>query len=205
MKHLLISFSILIATSFALIGCDSSAPNINTNRMANTVANTANTVANAAANAAKTVANSVSSATTPSPADFAEMAARGGLAEVEIGRLAATKAKDPEIKKFAQMMVSDHSKVNAELKTLASAKKWTLPTDMGSHKDTLDKLKAQSGDDFDAAYVEMMVDDHETDVSAFQKQADNSTDPELKAFAAKTLPTLKKHLESIKAIQAKMK
>ena len=90
--------------------------------------------------------------------------------------------------------------------TLAATKKITLPADIGSsNKSTLDKLKGLSGADFDKEYVKDMVSDHETDVKAFEKQADNSTDPEVKAFAAKTLPVLKKHLDAIKAIQSKMK
>jgi putative membrane protein len=69
----------------------------------------------------------------------------------------------------------------------------------------MDDLKGENGAEFDKEYVEQMVDDHEKDVAEFQKQADSSTDPDVKAFAAKTLPTLKKHLDAIKAIQAKMK
>ena len=103
------------------------------------------------------------------------------------------------------MMVDDHSKANDELKALAAKKNVTLPANIGSHKSTLDELTGLSGAEFDKEYVEEMVDDHETDVAAFQRQADNGTDPEVKAFAAKTLPVLKKHLDAIKAIQAKMK
>jgi putative membrane protein len=131
-------------------------------------------------------------------------AAQGGTAEVELGKLAAQKAKDPEVKKFGQMMVDDHSKANKEMQDLAKKKNVTLPTDLGKHQSTLDKLKGLSGADFDKEYVEEMVDDHETDVSEFEKQSTSSSDPEVKAFAAKTLPVLKKHLDAIKAIQAKM-
>jgi len=69
----------------------------------------------------------------------------------------------------------------------------------------MDELRAKTGADFDREYVEEMVDDHEEDVAAFEKQAQSATDPDVKAFAAKTLPVLKKHLDAIKAIQAKMK
>jgi putative membrane protein len=142
---------------------------------------------------------------TASPSDFMEDAAQGGMAEVELGKLASQKGADAEVKKFGQMMVTDHTKANNELKTLAASKKMELPKDMGSHKSEHDKLNGLSGADFDKEYVDGMVSDHETDVAMFEKQANNGTDPEVKAFAAKTLPTLKKHLEAIKAIQAKMK
>ena len=102
-------------------------------------------------------------------------------------------------------MVDDHTKANTELKALAAKKNKTLPAELdSSHKSTMDDLKGKSGADFDQDYVEAMVDDHEEDVAAFEKQSQNSSDPDVKAFAAKTLPTLKKHLDAIKAIQAKM-
>jgi putative membrane protein len=132
-------------------------------------------------------------------------AAIGGMAEVELGKLASTKATNAEVKKFGQMMVTDHSAANNELKALAAKKGWKLPTDLdSSHKSTLDELKGESGSNFDKEYVEEMVDDHEEDVKAFENKANNATDPDLKAFAQKTLPVLRKHLDAIKAIQQKM-
>lgn len=169
------------------------------------VVNTAQKAVNTAGNAVNTVSNAIDKATTAKPTDFLTEAAQGGMAEVEMGKLASTKAKDPAVKKFGQMMVADHGKANDELKALAGKKSITLPADIGSHKSSLDKLNGLSGADFDKEYVSMMVDDHETDVKAFEKEAENSTDADVKAFAAKTLPVLKKHLEAIKAIQAKMK
>jgi len=130
----------------------------------------------------------------------------GGMAEVEFGNVAAKKATDPEVKKFAQMMVADHTKANADLKALAAKKNVTLPTELdSSHKSTLDSYNSETGADFDKDYVNDMVDDHEKDVAEFEKQSQNSTDADVKAFATKTLPTLKKHLDAIKAIKAKMK
>ena len=117
----------------------------------------------------------------------------------------AQKAANPEVKKFGQTMVTDHSKANAELKALAAKKNISIPTEMGSHKSDIEKMSKLSGADFDRQYVDDMVADHETDVAEFEKQAMSAKDPDVKAFAAKTLPTLKRHLEMIKAIQAKMK
>jgi putative membrane protein len=156
-------------------------------------------------NAANSVSNAMSKVTTDSPADFVKEAAEGGMAEVQLGQLAAKNGQDPEVKKFGQMMVTDHGKANAELKTLAGKKNYTMPTDIGSHKSTLDKLQGLKGADFDKAYVNEMVSDHEKDLKAFQQQGQNGTDPELKEFAAKTATVIQKHLDAIKAIQAKMK
>jgi putative membrane protein len=198
-------FGISLLSVAALLGaCGGTSVNVNTNRAANSAANAANAVANTASNAANSVANTVSSATATSPSEFAEDAAHAGMAEVELGKLASSKAKDAEVKKFGQMMVTDHTKANAELKALAGTKKWTLPADAGPHKETVDELGKLSGEEFDRAYVDQMVEDHEADVEAFEEQANSSPDAELKAFAAKTLPTLKKHLEHIKAIQARL-
>lgn len=212
MKALFFCCAISAAVVIGISACGgdsgNTSSNSNTGRMTsnamNSMSNAANTVANTLANAANSVANTVSHATTSGPEDFLKEAGQGGMAEVELGKLASANAKNAEVKKFGQMMVTDHSAANKELEALAGKKNVTVPKDLGTHQSTLDKLKGLKGDDFDKEYVEEMVDDHETDVAAFQKQADTATDPDVKAFAAKTLPVLKKHLEAIKAIQAKM-
>jgi putative membrane protein len=136
---------------------------------------------------------------------FMNDAAPGGLAEVELGKLAAQKAQSAEVKAFAQKMVEDHSKAGEELKQLASQKKVTLPTEiLPKHKEIVEKLSKLSGADFDREYVKAMVADHEKDVTAFNSVAIGATDADVKAFAAKTLPTLKMHLEMIKAMADKM-
>jgi len=178
--------------------------NVRANSNGSTMGNAANTVSNTASNAANAVANTAASMTLTSPEDFMKNAADGGMAEVEMGKLAVKNAQDPEVKKFGQMMIDDHSKANNELKALAAKKNVTLPTDMGSYKGDVDDLGKLKAGEFDKEYVEHMVDDHEDDVAAFEKQANSGADPDVKAFATKTLPTLKKHLEAIKAIQAKM-
>ena len=198
--HFIIGFVLLVT----LAGCST---NTNTNTATNSnraagnssIGNGVNTVAN-------TVSNAVSSVTSTSDPDFIKEAANGGMAEVELGKLASTKAANAEVKKFGQMMVADHSKANADLKALAAKKGIDLPKEVdSSHKSTMESMSKKTGADFDKAYVDDMVDDHEKDVSAFEDQAKNSKDADVKAFAEKTLPTLRKHLEAIKAIQAKMK
>jgi putative membrane protein len=195
-----------MATLTALaISCGSTSVNVNTGNMANRAGNAANSVGNAANTVANTISNATNSMTGTSDADFVNEAAMGGMAEVELGKLASTKGANAEVKKFGQMMVTDHSKANDELKALAAKKGWKLPTALdASHQSTLESLRNRVGADFDSAYVDDMVDDHETDVKAFEDKAKNATDPDLKAFAEKTLPTLRKHLDAIKAIQAKM-
>jgi putative membrane protein len=138
--------------------------------------------------------------------EFAMKAANGGMMEVELGRMAQEKGMSKDVKEFGAMMVADHSKANEELKTLATAKNITLPATIGEdmQKDVNDLAKL-SGKEFDKKYVSMMVDDHKEDVDAFKKAAeDNSVDPDIKAFAAKTLPTLQQHLDRINAIDKMM-
>ena len=138
--------------------------------------------------------------------DFWTTAAEGGIAEVEMGKLAVQKAQNPEVKKFAQMMVAHHTKANNELKAAAAKKKIKLPETYGpNQKSTVDELNRLTGADFDREYVQAMVDNHTADVALFEDESQDDSDPEAKAFAAKALPVLKKHLDAIKAIQAKMK
>ena len=122
--------------------------------------------------------------------------ATGGMAEVELGKLATEKAASDEVKKFGQRMVDDHSKANNELKTLAQNKKITLPADIGPKEKALrDRLTKLSGAAFDRAYMQAMLADHRQDVAEFRKEANSGKDPDVKAFAAKTLPTLEEHLK----------
>jgi len=203
----LMVFSLSLALTFVGCGTNGSGNTSNINRanMSNTTVGSNNVLQSNG----NTVAGANSNSTTVSTAgsgDFWSEAALGGMAEVELGKLVAQKSKNAEVKKFAQMMVTDHSKANDELKSLAQKKNITLPTKLDStHQSDIDEMQSESADNFDKEYVEKMVDDHEKDVAFFQRQADTGTDPDAKAFAAKTLPVLKKHLDAIKAIQAKMK
>lgn len=127
---------------------------------------------------------------------FMEKAAQHGMAEVQMGQLAQQKAASQQVKDFAGRMVADHTKANGELKSLASARGLQLPTQPdGDHQKKMAKMQDKSGAEFDKAYMKDMVDDHKKDVSEFRKQAKSAKDPELKAFASKTLPTLEEHLK----------
>jgi len=127
---------------------------------------------------------------------FVMKAAEGGMAEVKLGQLAADKATSEDVKKFGQRMVSDHSKANDELKSLAQQKNITLPTDVNAKdKATYDRFSKLSGAAFDRAYMQHMLADHRTDVNEFKKESTSGKDPEVKAWAGKTLPTLEEHLK----------
>jgi putative membrane protein len=139
-------------------------------------------------------------------AKFVTTAANDGMAEVDAGKMAQEKAVSARVKAFAAMMVTDHTKAGDELAALAKTKNITLPSapneDAQKHADDLSK---KTGKDFDKAYVDAMVDGHKKAVKLFTDASENCKDADLKAFAAKTLPTLKMHLDSINAIHDSMK
>jgi putative membrane protein len=142
--------------------------------------------------------------------DFVMTAAHDGMMEVELGRLALERASSPEVKQFAQRMIDDHSKANADLSTLASSKGLTVPAQMDAKQQAhLDKMKGDltkvSGMDFDHQYMKMMEKDHEKAVRLFEKQSTNGKDADLKSFASTTLPTLQSHLQTARDWNAKMK
>jgi len=122
--------------------------------------------------------------------------AKDGMAEVDLGKLASEKASNDEVKKFAERMVTDHNKANDELKTLAQSKSITLPSDLDpKDKATHDRLAKLSGAAFDRAYIQQMVAGHRKAVAAFKKESMSGKDPDVKAWAAKTLPTIEDHLK----------
>jgi putative membrane protein len=127
---------------------------------------------------------------------FVMNVAKDGMAEVELGKLAADKASSADVKKFAQKMVDDHSKANDELKTLAQNKNITLPAAPdAAHKAHVDRMSKLSGEAFDRAYMQDMVKDHQKAVQAFRMESQSGKDADVKAWAAKTLPTLEEHLK----------
>ncbi|HEY7211799.1 MAG TPA: DUF4142 domain-containing protein [Bryobacteraceae bacterium] len=137
---------------------------------------------------------------------FLKDAALGGMAEVELGKLAAEKGASDGVKQFGQKMVDDHSKANDQLKEVAAKTQIEVPSSLDSkHQKTLDKLAKLSGPEFDKAYIKDMVKDHREDVSDFQAEAQNGTNPNIRQFAASTLPTLKEHLNMAEDLNKKAK
>src|SRR5947208_3119702 len=127
---------------------------------------------------------------------FVTKAAKGGMAEVELGKLAQEKAASDQVKTFGKRMVDDHGKANDELQTLARNKNITLPTDLDPKDKALkDRLSKLSGPAFDRAYMNAMLQDHRKDVSEFRMESTKGHDNDVKAFASKTLPTLEDHLK----------
>ena len=207
---------ILTATAglaaLTLTGCPANPTN--DNRMMNT--NTMNSnmgMANNAMNANMMNSNmtngnmsNMSGSVAPDDAQFMTAAAQGGMMEVKMGELAASKSSNQEVKAFGSRMVADHGKANNDLKELAAKKGVLLPADMsGGQKADYDKLSKLSGAEFDKEYVSMMVEDHKADLDEFQDQADDAKDADLKAFAGKYAPIIKSHYETIKGIKDKMK
>ena len=127
---------------------------------------------------------------------FVQHAARDGLAEVQMGQMAAERASNPEVQRFGQRMVTDHSKANQELMTLAQSKNISVPKDIDKqHQKTAEALGKKRGTSFDRDYTRDMVSDHEKAVRLFTTEANDGSDPDIKAFASKTLPTLQEHLQ----------
>jgi len=137
---------------------------------------------------------------------FLENAARGQQEEVVLGQLAQQKASNQAVRDFGQRMVTDHSKLNDELKALATQKGATLPTQMShSERSTTSHLQNESGASFDQAYIKDMVKDHKKDVKEFEKATNDVTDPDLKAWAQKALPTLQQHLQMAQNLESTVK
>jgi putative membrane protein len=136
-------------------------------------------------------------------AAFYKKAAEGGIAEVDAGNLAEQKANEQALKDFGAMMVKDHSAANAKLQALAASKSISLPTSasMGEMA-TKAKLDVLSGDTFDKSYIKSQLKDHRGAIALFKKEINSGQDPDAKAFASATLPTLRMHLKTIKTIAA---
>jgi len=146
-----------------------------------------------------------SSASANADHDFIANAAKGNRAEVTLGKMVASKTTDPNVRQFAQQMVKDHSAALNELTQLAQSKNITLPEGLPDDATALQsKLSSDTGKTFDKDYLDAMVDDHKKDVSEFQDASQNAKDPDVKQWAAKTLPTLQAHLDKVQQLDAKM-
>lgn len=132
--------------------------------------------------------------------------ASSGLMEVQLGEIASKTATADQVKQFAQMMVTDHGKANEEVKALAAQKNIAIPSTPGEkHQKHITDVQGKTGADFDREYMSMMVDHHEEDIRKFEHASENASDPDIKAFAGKTLPVLRQHLEKAKTIRDGLK
>ena len=133
--------------------------------------------------------------------EFFTKAAGGGMYEVEAGKLAQSKGQSAGVKAFGEMLVKDHSAANEELKALAAKKGVQLPSGLPQDKQKrLDKLSQAKK--FDKEFIdEVGLDDHKKDIAMFEKTSKDADDADVRAFAAKTLPTLKGHREHAQGLQ----
>lgn len=147
---------------------------------------------------------SASAALSSADRDFAMKAASGGAAEVQAARLAEQRASSPQIKQFAQRMITDHTAANTELQQIAKQANIDVPS-QPTGKDAAEgqKLRGVNGTAFDQAYAQDELRDHQETVELFQKEASSGEDPALKAFAQKTLPILQQHLQMAQALNTK--
>ena len=142
-----------------------------------------------------------------SDSEFLTKAAGGGMFEVQVGQLAADKGTDPKVKSFGQMLVKDHSAANDQLKQLAATKSVELPSALPKDlQKKLDKLQGESGAKFDKDFIKMVgIDAHKDDIKLFEKDGAKAKDADVQAFATKTLPTLREHLQRAEKIKADKK
>jgi putative membrane protein len=127
---------------------------------------------------------------------FIEEAANSGMFEVQISQLAASKATDPQVRSFANMLVDQHTAANNELVKIANARGVELPpAPSHSLRREIDKLGKKNGEEFDRDFVRQVgIKAHEKDIKTFEKAGKDVKDPELRAFAQKSLPMLREHL-----------
>lgn len=136
---------------------------------------------------------------------FLEKAAAGGMAEVALGNMARERGGSDAVRQFGERMVKDHTGANEQVNRLAVARGVGTPADSDRHqRRTMERLGKLEGTAFDQEFAKAMVEDHERTVELFEKQSRRGDDAELKAFATKTLPTLRDHLAGARALQQKL-
>lgn len=171
--------------------------------------NTSNdTTANEAESGMSSDTTTAASATAQADtASFPVKAASGSMMEITAGNVAQQKGVNPEVKKFGQQMVTDHGKASTELQNIAASKNIVLPTSpLPKHQRQIEVISELDGAEFDRSYMTAMVKAHQEDVALFESFAnDTGADADLKAFAEKTLPTLRMHLDMAQKTQAKVK
>jgi putative membrane protein len=128
-------------------------------------------------------------------AHFARGAALGGVAEIQLGRLASERGSNEVVKAFGERTVIERGAVADQLNAAAQKENVTLPTKLSWHEQqTYDRLAHLRGSTFDRVYAQHMVEDHEKDLADFQNEANTGKDENMKTFAAQTLPMIQEHL-----------
>jgi putative membrane protein len=184
--------ALLSASYFILIACNNTADD--SVEKADSI-NAANTDTSATGNRNAVVTDEKSSA-------FLVRAANSGMAEVQLAKIAQQKATLDAVKSFAAMLEKDHSSVNEQVKNLAAQRNVTLPATISDDKQKMiSDCEKKTGKDFDKEYLSVMVKSHNDGIDLFEDVRANATDIDVKNFADKTLPALRMHLDSAKAVQ----
>jgi len=145
-------------------------------------------------------------AVTEDDSKFLVFAADAGMTEVQAAETAKSMAISDKAKGFADEMIKDHTAAAEQVKELAATKNVTLPTAISDdHRKDIDDLSKKKGSDFEKAYINMMVDDHQKVVDKFKDASDKCKDPDIKALASKLLPTLQAHLDHAKMLKDGLK
>ena len=200
----MIKWTILPITALLLAGCAANDTDSDSTWMGGTTTTSSQETGTSSSTTqtATTESSSSSSQLSEQEQKFVKDAASGGMAEVQMGRLAAQKGQSEAVKKFGQRLVQDHTKANQELKQIASKKGVTVSSQPASeHKSALEHLRSLQGAEFDKAFTQHAIQDHQKDIQKFQQASQQLQDPELKAFASKTLPTLQQHLQMAKQLE----
>jgi putative membrane protein len=130
---------------------------------------------------------------------FAKDAARRGMAETKLGKLAEDSGSSEAVKTFGTRMAAEQTKAGDKLKEVAALEHITLPTDLApKDQATYDRLSKLSGADFDRAYALDTVKDHQQDLQAFEREANRGGDAAIRGFASETVPRIQQHLEQAK-------
>jgi len=134
--------------------------------------------------------------------DFLMKAAQGGMFEVESSRVALMKTTSNPVRDFANMMVNDHGRANQELAQLVTNKGGMLPQQLeGEHQRDVDHLRRLDGAEFEREYVSAQISAHDDAIRLFDQAARNVQDEDIRSFASRTLPTLRKHREQLDTIR----
>jgi putative membrane protein len=137
---------------------------------------------------------------------FVKMASADNLAEIDLAKLAVKQTTNPDVRRFAERMIKDHSKLNKELSHMATTKAIPVATKMNKEDRQLVKtLSALHGAAFDRDYMKHMIDGHKEAISLFERETKSGLNPAVKEFASKSLPTLREHLELARKTNSEIK
>ncbi len=189
-----------VAAVFTFMGCD--ANKTDRDSADGNLGTDTTTMDTSAMNTSTTTGTTNTAVTDTAIQQFVQKTLSGGMMEVALGNMAASNAQNARVKNFGAMMVADHTQAGNELKQMAGTNSVQVPGAMlPEHQKHVDMMNGKTGKAFDKAYMDMMVTDHKKDISEFEKAAGNSAVQSYKDFAKKTLPTLRKHLDSAQAIR----